>query len=92
MLGQWMVTVTAFKYKFLEVVTEPNDLFTKRYNLARKALSEHSIFGQDIIKLVNEVPRPLTNNDLPQFKAIFSSMEAKFTKVLALIDAMTAVE
>jgi hypothetical protein len=92
MLGQWMATVTTFKYKFLEIVTEPNDLFTKRYNLARKALAEHSTFGQDLVKLVEEVSRPLTHKNLPQLKAIFSSMKAKLDKVLALMGEMAAVQ
>lgn len=45
-LLQWILTVNAFVYLLLEILTEPNEVFSNRYNAMFKAMDEHVIYGK----------------------------------------------
>ena len=49
-LLQWNLAVNAFVYLLLEILTEPNDVFSTRYNAMFKAMDDHVAYGKLLMK------------------------------------------
>ena|SRR6266576_2757933 len=52
-LLQWNLAVNAFVYLLLEILTEPNDVYSTRYNAMFKAMDDHVVYG----KLLTKFPK-----------------------------------
>ena len=88
MLTQWQLTVAAFLYKFLEVVTEPAELFTTRYNLACAALHENVKLGHDLANMSKRIERPITLENADKAQAVLSELQDRLTAISRLLNEM----
>jgi hypothetical protein len=88
MLTQWQLTVAAFLYKFLEVVTEPAELFTTRYNLACEALRENVKLGHDLANMSKRIERPITLENADKAQAVLSELQDRLTAISRLLNEM----
>jgi hypothetical protein len=49
-LLQWTLAVNAFAYLLLEILTEPNEVFSAKYHAMFKAMDDHVAFGNLLAK------------------------------------------
>jgi hypothetical protein len=48
---QWNLAVNAFAHLPLEILTEPNDVYSTKYNAMFKAMDHHIVYGRLLTKL-----------------------------------------
>ena len=89
-LTQWQLAISAFLYKFLEVVTEPTELFTFRYNAACKALDENVKLGHDLANIGKRIPKPLTADNAHELQAALSELIERLNAITRLLEKMSA--
>jgi len=47
---KWVLAVNAFAYLLLEILTEPNDVYSTKYNAMFKAMDHHVVYGRLLTK------------------------------------------
>jgi hypothetical protein len=92
LLMQWLITIVAFQYKFLAVVTQPTALYTTRYQLARKALDQNVALGHALSAIPNNMREQIQNNDLVAAKAFLQELSDRLTAMSSLFTEMKTIE
>jgi len=81
----WHIAVIAFLYQFLEIVTEPTDLWSRRYKAAHRALDRHADLGRELVALPKRMKTCIEANDLSGAQAALSELSNRLSEIMQLV-------